>query len=313
MKCFRQKGFTLVELMVVLAIISILAIALITSFSKIQESARAAKCKTNLRALAQAAQNYGVADGGFPTAGSYEWVPFGEVQNGRPVYRVERGWVAWTQGGREGWPWQGGNTDTVEHVGKMRLSTCRGDEAYISITNGALWHLVGKDTSVFVCGAHKRTAEPLFGNKKIFRSYIMNGYFKYWDGQHKDWGYERRVEDVLMDGRAAVRLLFAELPAHGAKEERRFTDSALKYDDLGNRDEDGYMNGQSHTIGFNHLIAKRWVAHVAFTDGHVEGLVLPTTARDNDGPKYEDKDVKNLTGLLCNGREITSGLRGKMK
>jgi prepilin-type processing-associated H-X9-DG protein len=51
-------------------------------------------------------------------------------------------------------------------------------------------------------------------------------------------------------------------------------------------------------IGFNHRVAKRRVAHVAFADGHVEGIVAP-----------EKKDLtisklKDLTCLLCNGVDV---------
>ena len=325
MKCFRQKGFTLVELMVVIAIISILAAALITSFSKIQNGARATKCKANLRALAQATQSYGVAGNHFPAAGSYEWVPATTRKD--PIWRVRRGWVAWTQGSGPGWPWGAAPTDSdqkksdlghdgsyTERVKSMSLSICYGDAAYISLTNGALWGLIGRDSSVYVCSAHKSITEPLF-HKKVYRSYIMNGFFKYWDNDHNEGGEEHRVEDILISGRAANLLMFAELPAHGASVgDRRFTGSALKYDKMEDKEEeDGWNNGERHAIGFNHLIAKRWVGHVAFTDGHVEGLVLPSKAKENDAPKYDHKDIRNLTGLLCNGREITSTIRETMK
>jgi len=63
MTCLARKGFTLVELMVAIAITGILAVALTTQVTKIQESARATQCEANLRTLTQVAPKYGVDSG----------------------------------------------------------------------------------------------------------------------------------------------------------------------------------------------------------------------------------------------------------
>ena len=52
-KAMPRSGFTLVELLVVVAIIGILAGVLLASFSGGTEAARAAKCLSNMRNLAQ--------------------------------------------------------------------------------------------------------------------------------------------------------------------------------------------------------------------------------------------------------------------
>ena len=303
MKCLKKRGFTLVELMVVIAIIGILAVALTTQVTKIQDSARAMKCKANLRSLAQAAQNYGVETAHYPLAGSLETM---EMTREGPRYQGHPGWVAWTAGNRDAWPWGNnkGSQDKNSHWSEMTRETCFGEMGYLSITNGELWERVGKDASVYRCDKHKGV-----GEKKVYRSYVMNGYFQYDDKGGTTSGERRRtVEESIRDGRAAIRLMFAEIPAQEMREEKEFTDSVLEYE------MDKEANKKKESIGFNHFVAKRWVGHVVFVDGHVEGIVLPSKAKKGDGtPDYSHKDLINLTGQLCDGQEITSDLRATMQ
>lgn len=314
MKCVTQRGFTLVELMVVIAIIGILAVALTTLAGKLIDSARAIRCKANLKALAQAAQNYGVSEGHkFPTAGSYEIGHVPREGGTVPTYSGHRGWVSWTKGNSDAWPWNSNNR--ASHKDEMDRETCYGQKAYISITNGALWQLVGKDAGVYVCDAYKSAAQPVFGsgdNNKIYRSYMMSGFFKYNDNNEVKWEDQggKWSDEVLKDGKAAVRLAFAELPAQDARTAADFVDSVVEYEMGG----DGYSNSKGESIGFNHLIAKRWVAHVAFVDGHVEGITLPNKAKKGNGnPDYNHQDLKDLTGQLCSGKEIKDEIRETMR
>lgn len=56
---FRPRGFTLVELLVAIAIIAILAAILFPVFAQAREAARGTTCSTNLRQLGIALQMYG--------------------------------------------------------------------------------------------------------------------------------------------------------------------------------------------------------------------------------------------------------------
>lgn len=65
-----RNGFTLVELLVVMAVIALLIGLLIPAVNSVRESARLMQCRGNLRQVAQACMNYANASGVMPTAGT---------------------------------------------------------------------------------------------------------------------------------------------------------------------------------------------------------------------------------------------------
>ena len=64
----NRKGFTLVELLVVVAIIGILAAIAVPKFSSASESARGAKIQADLRTIDSAIQIYYASAGAYPAA-----------------------------------------------------------------------------------------------------------------------------------------------------------------------------------------------------------------------------------------------------
>lgn len=61
-----SRGFTMIELMVVIAIIAVLAAILFPVFNRSRESARQAACRGNLHAIAMALRNYCTDEGSYP-------------------------------------------------------------------------------------------------------------------------------------------------------------------------------------------------------------------------------------------------------
>ncbi|MCS6955852.1 MAG: type II secretion system GspH family protein, partial [Candidatus Calescibacterium sp.] len=58
----NQKGFTLLELMIVIAIISILALVLIPNFVLARNQAKISSCQSNIKLIATAIENYAVSN-----------------------------------------------------------------------------------------------------------------------------------------------------------------------------------------------------------------------------------------------------------
>ena len=144
-----KKGFTLIELIVVVGIICILAGILIASFSGGIESARSAKCLTNMRNLAAACQTYGMANSHYPAAGSFEKLRIDEGRgDARKVYYEHGGWISWNSG-------QSYSSRPQSHVASSSwLTSCYDDDEdrwRFALTNGVLWKYVSANSEVYVC------------------------------------------------------------------------------------------------------------------------------------------------------------------
>jgi len=59
-----RRGFTLIELMIVIAIIAILTSILVPNFVRARSQGRVTACKTNLKNIAAATESYSTANGG---------------------------------------------------------------------------------------------------------------------------------------------------------------------------------------------------------------------------------------------------------
>jgi len=302
MKKSLHNGFTLIELLVVIGIIGLLAAALITNIPSVVGSARTLKCKANLNNLAKAAYSFTVSQSGdddgdsLPPAGAYEYTTF-DKETLEFWYHSSSAWVMWTPASGE-WPYRNKESqrDSMKPSTYHDKASVKNSRAFTSITNGVLWSFVGKDASIYICETHKKVMEPVL-REKVYRSYVMNRYFGY-DDQNNPAAYRRavRLGTINQSGTAAIRVLFAELPGQRGQSVNvssdTWSDSVLDPD-------------RSEYLGFNHKIGKKWIANVAFADGHVDGVVEPKGA--------SPQDLKDLTTQLCNGTEIEAKLRAKMQ
>lgn len=161
-KCNRSAAFTLIEMLVVLAVILILALLLMPALNKARESGRAARCASNLRQLQLATMN-------FAGAGRLPWSNSFWNDNGDSTWTHYRGWVAW-----QTWP-------NYPQDGKFPAKPADGTydwqdapaakQGTRSITNGTLW-VYEKALDVYLCPTF--AVRSVCGSKYPVRSYSMN-------------------------------------------------------------------------------------------------------------------------------------------
>ena len=70
----QKKGFSLVELLIVIGIIAVLGGVMLTQFSSSTESALATNCLNNMRSLCNAVLAEATKTGYYPPAGPYEFI-----------------------------------------------------------------------------------------------------------------------------------------------------------------------------------------------------------------------------------------------
>jgi len=283
-----KKGFTIIELLIVVGIIGILMGVLIGAMSGSTDSARAAKCQANFHTVASACQAVAMNTECFPLAGSMELCKI-SVQRSNSQSRSEaKGWVSWASMGA-----YRSQPKAHQANGGWFLSTYEKnvDKRVYALTNGAIWQAISGNAAAYVCPHHRkcvshRKVDPIW-------SYVMNSYFGWDESRGGDASYGSSPALGFKDVKKLDRRLYlAELPfdADNSAQKCSFsTGSGIALDPTLQYEENEY-------IGFNHKNGKKWYAHVCFADGHVEKLELPKGA--------SEARLRELTKFLCEGKDI---------
>lgn len=298
----QKKGFSLVELLIVIGIIAVLGGVMLTQFSGSTESALAASCMNNMRTLCNAVLADCTKQGDYPSAGAFRYMDR-ETKD-----------KLWGQG----WIGYFGDEKSCTPVSCYHEAGDDGLAQYSSITNGSLWRRMGGKVSAYVCPSHAKQAKK-GGSLVPSWSYVMNSYFGWDVGLAVEYAAGKRNYGGMLEfmyttsgSRERKRppervLLLAEIPyvKNGVQDPEwsasadTENDMILQYAAEGNEQSKANKaaEGAGEAIGFNHKSGNDYSAHVAFADGHCEKLILPRECTEND--------LVQLTTWLCTGQEYT--------
>lgn len=291
-----KKAFTLVEMLIVIGIICLLAGVLLTVTGGGTESARAAKCLSNIRSLAQAANSAALEDSqnNYPKAGSV--ATMGGLDS--LGYNEKAGWISWLSNHGHPFPSSSPEPPTVD---ECRYDTDNLEDARYALTNGVIWQAVNKSEAVYICPTHLLNCRRA-GVTPVW-SYVMNGRFGYTDKNDPSaaerkcpYGGFRDDDDHLIPPDRV--LMFAEMAVvkTGSAAEK---DAILQYKaSVNGKNYNMNWSGEPESIAFNHKSNRnRLCGHVAFADGHCEKFLQSSGA----GGLTPDQ----LTALLCEGKDVS--------
>ncbi len=145
MKMFL-RGFTLIEMLVVIAIMGVLAALIMPNLGRMREQAWTKRCASNLRQLHAGMVSRGAEAGWYCRGVSYI--------DEEEADRKHMGWIHWKD-------WD--SPDTYTYIGADGENNIRG---------GDLWPYMGDRIEVYACPTHvKKAAE---NNQDVVRSYAMS-------------------------------------------------------------------------------------------------------------------------------------------
>jgi prepilin-type N-terminal cleavage/methylation domain-containing protein len=292
-----RSAFTLIEMLVVIVIMSLLAMAIVSALKSAQRQAQAAHCQARMKNLHQACMNYLADHSSYPYAGSSEGMEYKKVAGRKiPVYYEHKGWVAWVRvdGAMDGAdkpfnPWAKDNTipHAAEylHAGMFdnRVFKSFKDEiASRSIREGSIFKYANLDTSAYVCDTAAKSFKRRYTKVVVRRTYAMNKWFcsRRGESAKKLLSFSEREPS-----RMAYIIEIQQVPDDvygkehsGTKKTPIPDDSAWEYDDKDNKTDDA----DDERYGLFHRKDGKMHGHVIFVDGHIESMTdQPDKQRDD--------------------------------
>ena len=296
-----RRGFTLIEMLVVIGIIGILLVALLPMVTGSRDSALTAKCKNNMHSLAQGVISMAQTqnDGHFPAAGLYRSLNWKDRK--RKTYYPHRPWIS-----------NNGNIYDLNHntpavyLGEVVHFSDAEDAVRVAHTNGAIWKAVNETFEVYRCPVHAQEYEKVNKGRLPGWSFMMNQEFGYNEGGRAINFYGAGINGKIRvsresNGKRSSKdqwlghdkvLLFAEIQGIEVNDSKHGVSLKPVASDI---EKDAVLEYTKESMGFNHKIGKqRWGGNVAFADGHVDTIMMPT----------ESSYIRDLTRYLCQGFDV---------
>lgn len=261
-----RVGLTLVEMLVVIAVIGLMMALILPAVYRMREAARSAQCTSNLRQLHTAALTYSSESrASLPYAASHDY------------FTADHEWKVADETGRKGWV----------HSNATRRTMWYGDAAIASIEQGSLWGYID-ERQIYICPTFKLESE---------RNWVGPGNNNYIGANeaHRSYVMSRALSGANMFSmtRASSRVLFADGNYHESLGSERVSGYGLRQDgwhedpsppSVGSRrywyrTRDGMLEGEQWSIQGG--IPRPWEAignyhngmgNVVFADGHTAKL-----------------------------------------
>lgn len=327
----KRSAFTIIELLIVIAIIGLLAALVAAGVSSVRNAAREKHCTNNLRQLLDGALAFAMDHSqDMPHAQSYEL-----YDQNTGTYSKRDGWCAWVNDKRDYDEiealWQGEGCKS-SHSHELADDRGLGADARFAVEYGEMFPYVG-DFSAYACPVIQRAIVPPTnwedddGDKVkdtgIVRTYAMNPYFR--AASNRSW---RRVKTTWVGvtqgygghvPEASKLVVFAEVDGFGQSQKRNgFKDSTYGKDYSGS----SCLNPQKSVWDANDQQLACWhsrldpteenrakhpeefFAQAIFFDGHVERLPATVALRNESGEAQNRK--LNTAWLVTRGWDWTA-------
>ena len=318
----KNSAFTLIELLIVIAIIGILASLITIGVSSMRNSAREKHCTNNLRQLLDGVLAYAMDNGQqLPYAQSYE-----RYDENTGIYYHHHGWCTWVNDKR--------NMDDLEalwydsgakesHSAELYDDRGTGADAKFAIEYGELFPYVG-DFASYACPVvqagvleQDNRDEDGFAVSGVVRTYAMNPFFgaasnRHWRRIKTSWvGVTQNYGGHVPEPSKLV--VFADVDGFGGRQSRGdFKEKTFGKDWRGGcclnpeksngKEEDQFLGCWHSRLDPTEANKKahpeEFFAQAVFFDGHVERL--PKTVSTVSGDSGSGKAL-NVAWLVTRG------------